>query len=315
MDVVALGELLIDFTPVSVDASAYPTLAAKLGGAPCNFLAALQVGGCSTALIAKVGADRLGNLLKNTAAMLGIETRSILSDPEVFTTLAFVSLDETGNRTFDFARKPGADICLREDEIDFSLIDEAKVFHFGSVSLTHEPSRSATQKAVSYAKNKACLISFDPNLRRDLWPNETLAKEQILWALTQADIVKISDEEIDFLFGCSPEDGAELLLRNYGVQLIYVTLGPKGCFFATKHAKGSVPCPSGIKVIDTTGAGDIFGGTAMAQLLKLGKDISDLTETDLQNITRYACCAASLSTQVYGGMGSIPQEEAVRAIL
>ena len=209
LDVVALGELLIDFAPVSTDAAGYPALQAQPGGAPGNFLAALQAYGCKTALIGKVGADSFGQLLVRTVAEKGIETRGITADPAVFTTLAFVTLDATGNREFSFARKPGADTCLRADEVAYSLIDEAKVFHFGTLSLTNEPARTATQQAVAYAKEKGKLISFDPNLRKPLWASEADAKAQIEWGLRQADIVKISDEEIDFLWGIGPEAGAQ----------------------------------------------------------------------------------------------------------
>ena len=315
LDVVALGELLIDFAPVSTNAAGYPTLAAQPGGAPGNFLAALQTYGCTTALIGKVGADRFGDLLKATLAKKGIETRGIVSDPAVFTTLAFVTLDATGNREFSFARKPGADTCLRTDEVDLTLIDEARVFHFGSLSLTDEPARTATQKAVAYAKEKGRLISFDPNLRKPLWPSETAAKEQIEWGLHQADIVKISDEEIAFLWGLSPEEGAQKLLAEYGVQLVYATLGPRGCRFANRQGSGEVASPAGIHVVDTTGAGDIFGGSAMSQFLKTGKAPADLTVEEMRAITRFACCAASLSTQTHGGIDSVPDAASVQAIL
>ena len=315
MDVVALGELLIDFAPVSTNAAGYPTLAAQPGGAPGNFLAALQTYGCTTALIGKVGADRFGGLLKATLAEKGIETRGIVSDPAVFTTLAFVTLDATGNREFSFARKPGADTCLRADEVDLALIDGAKVFHFGTLSLTDEPARAATQKAVAYAKEKGRLISFDPNLRKPLWPSETAAKEQIEWGLHQADIVKISDEEIDFLWGLSPEEGAQKLLKEYGVQLVYATLGPRGCRFANRQGSGEVASPAGIHVVDTTGAGDIFGGSAMSQFLKTGKAPADLTVEEMRAITRFACCAASLSTQTHGGIDSVPEERLVHDML
>lgn len=315
LDVVALGELLIDFAPVSTNASGYPTLAAQPGGAPGNFLAALQIYGCTTALIGKVGADRFGDLLKATLAEKGIETRGIVSDPAVFTTLAFVTLDATGNRAFSFARKPGADTCLRTGEVDPALIDEAKVFHFGTLSLTDEPARTATQKAVAYAKEKGRLISFDPNLRKPLWPSETAAKEQIEWGLHQADIVKISDEEIAFLWGLSPEEGAQKLLKEYGVQLVYATLGPRGCRFANRQGSGEVASPAGIHVVDTTGAGDIFGGSAMSRFLKTGKAPADLTVEEMRAITRFACCAASLSTQTHGGIDSVPDAASVQAIL
>ena len=314
-DVVALGELLIDFAPVSTDEAGYPTVTAQPGGAPGNFLAALQKYGCSTAMIGKVGRDAFGKLLIGTVAAKGIETRGIVSDPDVFTTLAFVTLDATGNREFSFARKPGADTCLTADEVDTALIDEAKVFHFGTLSLTGEPARTATRRAVAYAKEKGKWISFDPNLRKPLWPTEDAAKEQIEWGLHQADIVKISDEEIDFLWGISPEAGAQKLLTEYGVSLVYATLGPKGCHFANRNGCGEVPSPTGLHVIDTTGAGDIFGGSAMSQFLKTGKAPADLTVEELRAITRFACCAASLSTQTHGGINSVPEEAAVRAIL
>ena len=314
-DVVALGELLIDFAPVSTDDAGYPTLKAQPGGAPGNFLAALQKYGCSTALLGKVGDDTFGHLLKGTLDKLGIDTRGIVVDPAVFTTLAFVTLDATGNRSFSFARKPGADTCLRPEEVDTALLDEGKVLHFGTLSLTDEPARSATRAAVAYAREHGKLISFDPNLRKPLWPSDDAAKEQIEWGLHQADIVKISDEEIEFLWGLSPEEGAQKLLTEYGVKLVYATLGPKGCHFANRQGCGEVPSPTGLHVIDTTGAGDIFGGSAMSQFLRLNKAPEDLTVEEMRAVTRFACCAASLSTQTHGGITSVVPEEEVRAIL
>ena len=313
-DVVALGELLIDFAPVSTDEAGYPTLKAQPGGAPGNFLAALQKYGCTTALIGKVGDDAFGHLLKGTLDAIGIDTTGLVVDPAVFTTLAFVTLDATGNRSFSFARKPGADTCLTGDEVDKTLLDDCKVFHFGTLSLTSEPARSATQAAVAYAKEQGKLISFDPNLRKPLWPSDEAAKEQIEWGLRQADIVKISDEEIEFLWGISPEEGAQKLLKEYGVRLVYATLGPKGCHVANRNGSCEVPSPTGLHVIDTTGAGDIFGGSAMSQFLRLGKAPEELTVEELRAITRFACCAASLSTQTHGGINSVVPEAEVRAI-
>lgn len=314
-DVVALGELLIDFAHTASDDAGYPTLAAQPGGAPGNFLAALQRYGCSTALLGKVGDDTFGHLLVNTLKQLGIETRGILTDPAVFTTLAFVTLDSTGNREFSFARKPGADTCLSADEVDYSLIDEARVFHFGTLSLTAEPARTATQQAVARAKKSGKPVSFDPNLRKPLWDSEQAAREQIEWGLHQSDIVKISDEEVEFLWGIAPEAGAQKLLQEYGTRLVYVTLGPKGCHFANRNGCGAVSSPAGIRVVDTTGAGDIFGGSAMSRFLKLNKAPEDLSVEEMRAITRFACCAASLSTQTHGGITSVVPEEQVAAIL
>ena len=314
-DVVALGELLIDFAPQSVHEAGYPVLSANPGGAPGNFLAALNMYGCKTAMIGKVGEDMFGRLLVRTLQDAGIETRGILVDEKQFTTLAFVSLDKSGNRDFSFARKPGADTCLLPEEIDESLIAGAKVFHFGTLSLTDEPAASATRKAIELAKKNGLLVSLDPNLRKPLWKSDADAKAAIEWSLRQADIVKISDEEIDFLWGLSPEEGAKKLLDEYGVSLVYATLGPKGCFAATASQRVTVSSPSGIHVVDTTGAGDIFGGSAMSQFLSCGKLPSALTEEELIRIVRFACTAASLSTQKHGGISSIPDFNEVRQYL
>lgn len=315
IDVVALGELLIDFTCVSTDSEGYPTMAAHPGGAPANFLAALTRFGAKTALLGKVGTDAFGKMLTGTLEKAGIETRGLIATDDVFTTLAFVTLDETGNREFSFSRKPGADTCLTYEELDLSLIDEAKVFHFGTLSLTEEPARTATQKAVSYAKSKGKLISYDPNLRKPLWRDLDTAREQLLWGLRQADVVKISDEEVDFLFGLGVEEGAAHILENFGVKLVFVTCGADGCFFKNIEASGHVPSLSGIKVIDTTGAGDIFGGSAMWKLLQLGKAPETLCENELQEIVTFACASAGLSTTRLGGISSVPEFTDVMNVL
>ena len=306
-DVVALGELLIDFAPLSVNEAGYPVLSANPGGAPGNFLAALTKYGCRTAMIGKVGDDAFGKALVKTLGDAGIDIRGILVDPDVFTTLAFVSLDASGNRDFSFARKPGADTCLTPEEVDEELIADAKVFHFGTLSLTDEPAAGATRHAIELAKRHGALISLDPNLRKPLWKREEDAREAIEWSLHQADIVKISDEEIDWLWGFSPEEGAEKLLREYGVSLVYATLGPKGCYAANGTNRVTVQSPSGIHVVDTTGAGDIFGGSAMSQFIRCKKTPADLTETELRRIVSFACTAASLSTQTHGGIASVPE--------
>lgn len=306
MDVVALGELLIDFTCVGTDADGYPTMAAHPGGAPANFLAALTKFGAKTALLGKVGTDTFGRLLTGTLRTAGIETRGLVAADDVFTTLAFVTLDETGNREFAFSRKPGADTCITYEELDLSLIDETKVFHFGTLSLTDEPARSTTQRAVAYAKSKGKLITYDPNLRIPLWRDLDTAKEQIIWGLEQADVVKISDEEVDFLWGLSPEEGADYILKNFGVKLVFVTCGPNGCIFKNQNACGTAPSLEGIPVSDTTGAGDIFGGSALWKVLSLGKAPEDLSEAELREVTTFACTAAGLSTTRSGGISSVP---------
>ena len=307
MDVVALGELLIDFTMVSADKEGYPTMAAHPGGAVANFLAAIAKFGGKTALIGKVGNDAFGKLLLDTLDQAGIGTAGMVVDDSVFTTLAFVTLDATGDRSFSFARKPGADTQLTAEEVDLSLIEQAKVLHFGTLSLTDEPAKTATQRAVAYAKEKGKLLTFDPNLRKPLWHSLEDAKEQMLWGLRQADVVKISDEEVEFLFGMGVEEGARYILDTFGMKLVFVTCGADGCYFCNPVASGHVPGLSGIKVVDTTGAGDIFGGSAVWKLLQYQKNPEELTDEQLRDVVSFACKAAGLSTTKPGGISSVPQ--------
>lgn len=314
-DVTAIGELLIDFAALSTDEAGYPTMKANPGGAPGNFLAALNAYGARTAFLGKVGADAFGTLLIRTLADAGVETKGIVTDDNVFTTLAFVTFSPEGDRSFSFARKPGADTRLLFEELDLSLIDEAKVFHFGTLSLTDEPVRMTTQKAVAYAREKGKMITFDPNLRLPLWRSKEEAREQMLWGLSRADVVKISDEEVEFLWGITDEkEAADRLLNEYGIKLAMITLGPKGAYLVNKNGGVSVACPP-VKPIDTTGAGDIFGGSAVSRLLKTGKAPDCLTVEEMSGIAGFASAAASLSTQTTGGIPSIPAEEEVLAVL
>lgn len=306
LDVVALGELLIDFTCASTDRDGYPTMVAHPGGAVANFLAAVSKFGEKTALIGKVGNDAFGKMLLTTLERANIGTAGMVVDDSVFTTLAFVTLDDTGDRSFSFARKPGADTQLKAEEVEYGLIDDAKVLHIGTLSLTDEPAKTATQKAVAYAKEKGKLLTFDPNLRKPLWKSLEDAKEQMLWGLSQADVVKISDEEVDFLFGLGIEEGAKYILDTFGVKLVFVTCGADGCFFQNGKARGHVPSLSGIQVVDTTGAGDIFGGSAVWKLLQYNKAPGELCEAELRDIVTFACKAAGLSTTKPGGISSVP---------
>ena len=305
-DVLAIGELLIDFACLSTDGDGYPTMAAHPGGAPANFLAALQKFGAKTAFISKVGDDAFGRMLTGTLEKAGIDARGVQVSGDTFTTLAFVTFDETGNREFSFSRKPGADTRLCKDDIDTALIDDTRVLHFGTLSLTDEPARSATQFAVAYAKEHGKMITFDPNLRKPLWNDLSQAKEQMLWGLHQADVVKISDEEVQFLFpGLSFAAAAEKILTDFGVKLVFLTMGKDGCLFKNKNACGTVPGMTGLHTIDTTGAGDIFGGSAVWKLLQAGKAPEELTDEELREITRFACISAGLSTTRPGGISSV----------
>ena len=312
MDVVALGELLIDFATLQTNEDGYPTMAANPGGAPCNFLAALTKYGMQTAFLGKVGDDTFGHLLKGTLDQAGISTQGLLLDPKVFTTLAFVTFDPDGDRHFAFSRKPGADTMLTFEEVDLSLIDQARVFHFGTLSLTSDPVRTTTQKAVAYAKEQGKLITYDPNLRIPLWDDLEEAKRQMLWGLEQADIVKISLEEVEFLWGVGAEEGGKKLLEEYGVKLAFVTLGADGCYYCNANGAGRTNYTGPLKVIDTTGAGDIFGGSAVSQVLKLDKAPEALSVEEMHQVATFACTAASLSTQYLGAICSVQPEDTVR---
>ena len=314
MDVIAMGEVLIDFAMRGADENGYPLMQANPGGAPGNYLAALAKFGFQTGFIGKVGNDSFGHMLKRSLSEIGIDTSGLLMTDQVFTTLAFVTFDEHGDRSFSFARKPGADTNLKFDECDLDLIRQTKVFHFGTLSLTDEPAKTTTQKLVVYAKEQGKLISFDPNLRLPLWESDETAKESILWGLGQADVVKISDEEVSFLWGISPEEGAQKILNEYGVGLVFVTLGPDGCHFANQNGCGMVAAPS-VNPVDTTGAGDIFGGSAMSGILKTGKKPEDLSIDEMEEIVRFASIAASLSTEKPGGMGSVPTQDEIQKLM
>ena len=306
--IVALGEMLIDFAPVAADAAGYPTLKAQPGGAPCNFLAALQKYGCSTAMIGKVGDDRFGRLLVKTAADCGIATEGIVMDASVFTTMAFVTLDAEGNREFSFARKPGADTCLTEHEVDYSLIDACRVFHFGTLSLTDEPARTATQKAVAYAKTRGKLISFDPNLRFPLWPDRDMLRGTVLQFLLLSNILKISDEELEFLTGTADIESALPQLFVGDVQLVLYTCGSSGAHAYTRTAHGFAPCRK-VRAVDTTGAGDGFIGSFLWQLERDGvtlEKLAKLSKTKLNEYLAFSNQFCGISVQTNGAIDSYP---------
>lgn len=313
--VVAIGELLIDFTTDRTQPDGYPVMAAHPGGAPANYLAALAKYGVDTAMLGTVGDDAFGRLLVETVRQSGIAVSGINTRADAFTTMAFVTRDGSGDRAFSFARKPGADTLFEATPEACAAVEAAKVLHFGTVGMTTEPSRSAHRALVERARNAGVMISFDPNLREPLWESLDDAKAQMLWGISRADVLKISDNEVSFLYGLGPEAGAAEILAKSGVKLVYVTCGKDGCYFATRAVKGFVPSLSGLSVIDTTGAGDIFGGSAMCALLKTGRQPEDLTAAELEGIVRFASAAAGLSTTKLGGISSVPAMEEIDAVL
>lgn len=303
-DITALGELLIDFTECGTTEAGMKIFEQNPGGAPANVLAAAQNLGLKTAFLGKVGKDMHGDFLRKTLENIGIETSGLISDSEVFTTLAFVSL-ENGERNFSFARKPGADTCLREDELNVELLENTKIFHFGSLSLTDEPARSATIKAIEIAKKSGALISYDPNYRKLLWKNREEAVKQMRSVIKYADIMKISDEETELLTGyIDPSEAATELLRQ-GVKCAVVTLGAEGALIKGKdfevRAKGKSR-----KVVDTTGAGDSFWGAVLYKLIKSGKKPKELTQFDGEDILSFANTVAGLCVEKRGAIPAMP---------
>ena len=311
-DVIALGELLIDFTMNGESEQGNHLFEACPGGAPCNVLAMLNKLGKKTAFIGKVGNDQFGTLLRKTLNEAGIDTSNLFTDDEVNTTLAFVHTLADGDREFSFYRNPGADMMLKEDEIDEDFLSQAKIFHFGTLSMTQDEVRAATKKAVKSAKQSGALISFDPNLRELLWSSLELAKEQMEYGFSQCDILKISDNEIQFVSGKEDYDeGIKYLQDKYQIPVILLTMGKEG---SRAYYKGMRVERSGfsVKTIETTGAGDTFGGSALNYILE--HDFYNLTEEDLGELLSFANAAAAIVTTKKGAILAMPEREEVEKI-
>lgn len=315
-DVVALGELLIDFTENGTSAQGNGLFEACPGGAPCNVLAMLRKLGKSCAFVGKVGDDMFGRLLRDTIIEVGIHADGLVMDANIPTTLAFVKTFENGDRDFSFYRKPGADMMLTESELPEEAIASARIFHFGTLSMTHEGIRAATVKAVELAKEGGALISFDPNLRPPLWDDLEDAKEAIAWGLSQCDILKIADNELEFMTGETDfGKGAAILHEKYpNIQVLNVTAGADGSYsFYGEEEPVFVPSFRLGGTIETTGAGDTFCASVLNFVLENG--IARLTPEDRQAMLRFANAAAYLVTTRKGAIRSMPEREEVEAIL
>ena len=314
-DVVALGELLIDFTQNGISDQGNPVFEANPGGAPCNVLAMLKKLDKNCAFIGKVGDDMFGRSLRDTVSDIGIDTSSLLLDQSVNTTLAFVQTFENGDRDFSFYRNPGADMMLTADEIPEDMLANTRIFHFGTLSMTHDAVREATKKAVRIAKENGAMISFDPNLRPPLWSSLEAAREQIEWGLSQCDILKIADNEIEFISGSSDfDEGAAYLKKNFpNIRLLNVTAGPDGSYSYYGDKKIFVPAFKLGGTIETTGAGDTF--CACAQAFALDNGLDDLTDDDLTAMLRFANAAAYIVTTKKGAIRAMPDRADVEKIL
>lgn len=314
-DVVALGELLIDFTENGLSEQGNPLLEANPGGAPCNVLSMLQKLGDHTAFIGKVGDDGFGHLLTKAVQEQGIDTTGLVYDNDVHTTLALVLKKENGDRDFAFYRNPGADMNLKEEEVNTSLIASSSIFHFGTLSLTDESVKKATQKAVKIAKENGLTITFDPNLREPLWKSLEEAHEQVAWGLQRADVVKISDNEITWFTGLDDYDaGIAFLQKQYpNLKLICLSMGGDGSKAVYRDIHVEYPAFLQEATIETTGAGDTFCACMIHTVLENG--IDHLDEEKLKEMLKFANAAASLVTTKKGALRVMPTKEEVEAFI
>ena len=314
LDVVALGELLIDFTGSGVSAQGNPLLEANPGGAPCNVLAMLTKLGRKTAFIGKVGDDTFGRMLRDTVAAVGIGTDNLLMDKDTHTTLAFVHTAPDGDRDFSFYRDPGADMMLRPDEVQEALIARARVFHFGSLSMTHPGVREATHRAIALAAHYGCLRSFDPNLREPLWNSLDEAREQISWGLDNCDMLKISDNELLWFTGKPDfESGIQALQETYDIPLILLSKGRDGSSAYTRDYQADAAPFLMENTIETTGAGDTFCACVIHYILDHG--VTGLRKDQLSEMLRFANAAAALITTRKGALRVMPTSAEVEALL
>lgn len=313
-DVTALGELLIDFTQNGKSEQGNAMFEANPGGAPCNVLAMLSKLGHKTAFIGKVGKDSFGKELKGVLEEAGIDAAHLYLDEKVPTTLALVHTFPDGDREFSFYRSPGADMMLTEEEIPEDLLKDTKIFHFGTLSMTHEGVRAATKKALEIAKSSGAMISFDPNLREPLWESLETAKEQVLYGLGYCDILKISDNEIQWLTG--EEDftkGVNWILERYPISLVLVSMGKRGSRAYYKGKMVEVAPFLQKNTIETTGAGDTFGGCVLHYICEHG--LEALTEENLREMLQFANAAAAYITTKKGALRVMPSLEQIEAIM
>ena len=304
-DVCTLGELLIDFTPAGMSPNKNCLFERNPGGAPANVATAVSKFGLRSAFLGMVGNDIFGKFLCETLKSNDVEVKGLRFSDQYKTTLAFVELNETGDRSFSFYRNPGADMMYSEDDIDYDIISDSKIFHFGSLSLTNDTVKAATEKAVRFAKDNGKIISFDPNLRPLLWDNLLHAKEEIINMIKYADILKISQEEMEFITQKKSLIEASSELMNYGTTLILITLGENGCFYRCKDFSGLLSAYD-TKIVDTTGAGDAFQGGFIYKLSKCGKKLNELEKGEIEEMVDFGNAVGSLAATKKGGIPAMP---------
>lgn len=307
-DITTIGEILIDLTQTGTNELGIPQFSANPGGAPANLAVAAAKLGASTAFIGRAGSDSFGRYLLQCLKEYGVDTGNLLLDSGNNTTLAVVSVDADGERNFSFYRNPGADTQLNSADIPETVLKDTRYLHFGSVSLTTEPCRSATLYAAKTAREYGAIISYDPNYRASLWNDEEDAIQQMLAPLYFVDVLKVSDEELPLLTGTKELEAGSAILAEYGVRLVLVTLGAKGVYYRMKDMTGivpGVPC----SVADTNGSGDTFFGALLSQLVKT--ELDAITLDELERILSFANHAASITTSRHGAIPAMPTLEEV----
>ena len=307
--ILAIGELLIDFTPYKSEQETN-MFQQNAGGAPANVAVQAAILGASTAFIGKVGNDQFGHFLKSTLEKYNVSTTGLIVDNKNNTTLAFVHLSETGDRSFSFYRNDTADTQLNFDEIDLKLIDECDLLHFGSISLTTEPIKTSTLRAVKYAKEKGKIISYDPNYRNLLWESQSVAKSEMKSVLAYVDIIKVSEEELKLLTDCDQLIQGIAKLLNQGIKIVVVTQGAKGCIIATKSGIERLPTYD-VKTIDTTGSGDSFWGSFLYNIVTSDKEISDLSFEELKTFCDFSNACGSLCSTKKGAIPAMPTKDEI----
>ena len=306
-DIVALGECLIDFTPAGISPAGMLLFEQNPGGAPANMLVAATNLGRSTAFIGKVGTDMQGQFLRQTIHDAGVDTDAMIMSDDYFTTLAFITIDEHGERSFAFARKPGADTQLHDHELDMEMLKNTGIFHVGSLSMTDEPARSATLAAITAAKKAGAMISYDPNYRPLLWAAPEAAQEQIRALLPYADMIKVSADECEITTGYADPGEAAKYLRAQGISCVVITLGADGACIFAEQGECKVDGYKPETVVDTTGAGDSFWGAFLTCVSESGNHVRELTMDELRTYGDFACAAASLSVEKRGAIPAMPR--------
>lgn len=311
-DVAAFGEILIDFTAQTPNDQRQMLFARNPGGAPANVAVAAQRLGAKTAFLGKAGQDMQGVFLRSVLEQEQVDVSGMILDDRYFTTLAFVEVNEAGERTFSFARKPGADTQITPEELNLGVLEYTKILHIGSLSLTDQPIRDTTFYAVKYAKKHGILISYDPNYRATLWPDEQTAMRHMCSLVPFADLMKLSDEETELLTGCKSVERAAQMLHQQGVAVVAVTLGDAGAYLYSKDGGRKIPGFKAQPIGDTNGAGDAFWGAFLYKISTSGKLLPELTGEELAEYARFGNAAASLCVEGKGAIPSMPTLEQVQ---